>query len=164
MTRHRSQRMADRVALAALLAASVAAQGLGAWLTSRSVGTWYPTLVKPAWTPPDWIFGPVWTLLYLLMAVAAWLVWRERARHPVGPALTLYVVQLILNVAWSGLFFGLQDPAAGLLGIGVLWVAIVATMTAFWRACRLAAWLLTPYAIWVSYAVALSWTLWRLNR
>jgi tryptophan-rich sensory protein len=155
--------MDDRIALVALLGASAAAEGAGAWLTSRSVATWYPTLVKPVWTPPGWIFGPVWTLPYLLMAVAAWLVWRERVRHPVGPALTLYVVQLIVNVAWSGLFFGLQDPAAGLVGIGVLWVAIVATMTAFCRARRLAAWLLAPYAMWVSYAAALNWALWRLN-
>jgi tryptophan-rich sensory protein len=155
--------MDDRIALVALLGASAAAEGAGAWLTSRSVATWYPTLVKPLWTPPGWIFGPVWTLLYLLMAVAAWLVWRERLRHPVGPALTLYVVQLIVNVAWSGLFFGLQDPAAGLVGIGVLWVAIGATMTAFWRARRLAAWLLAPYAMWVTYAAALNWALWRLN-
>jgi tryptophan-rich sensory protein len=155
--------MADRVALVSLLGASATAQGLGAWLTSRSVGTWYPTLVKPAWTPPDWIFGPVWTLLYLLMAVAAWLVWRERVRHPVGPPLTLHVVQLILNVAWSGLFFGLQNPGAGLVGISALWLAIVATIIAFWRVCRPAAWLLAPYAVWVSYAAALNWALWRLN-
>ena len=86
---------------------------MGAWLTSRSVTTWYPTLVKPPWTPPDWVFGPVWTVLYVLMAVAAWLVWRERARDAIGSALFLYYVQLALNVLWSALFFGSGAPAPG---------------------------------------------------
>jgi tryptophan-rich sensory protein len=153
----------DGAALAVALAASATAQGLGTWLTSRSVTTWYPTLVKPAWTPPGWVFGPAWTVLYVLMAFAAWLVWQERARYPAGRALTLYAAQLVLNVTWSGLFFGLRSPGAGLVGISVLWVAIVATMAAFWRVHRLATWLLAPYLAWVSYAVSLNGALWWLN-
>jgi tryptophan-rich sensory protein len=155
--------MANRVALAALLAASAAAQGVGAWLTLRSVRTWYPTLARPAWTPPDWVFGPVWTLLYVLMAVAAWLVWRERSRGAVVGALRLYGVQLVLNVLWSALFFGMRSPGAGLIGIGALWAAIGATLVDFWRIRRLAGWLLVPYLFWVGYAAGLNWALWRLN-
>jgi tryptophan-rich sensory protein len=153
----------DRVALLLILAVSATVQGVGAWLTSRSVTTWYPTLIKPAWTPPDWVFGPVWTGLYLLMAVAAWLVWRERARAPVGAALTLHGAQLVLNVAWSGLFFGLRDPGAGMVGVAALWLAIGATLAAFWRARRLAGVLMLPSLAWVSYAARLNWAIWRLN-
>jgi tryptophan-rich sensory protein len=153
----------DGAALAVALLASAAAAGLGAWLTSRSVATWYPTLVRPAWTPPAWAFGPVWTALYLLMAVAAWLVWRERARAAVGVPLALYAAQLVLNVAWSGLFFGLRSPAAALADIAALWLAIAATLVAFARVRPLAAGLLAPYLAWVTYAAALNWALWRLN-
>lgn len=164
MTARLPPRRADGVALAVALGGSVAAQLLGGWLTARSVGAWYPTLVKPAWTPPDWVFGPVWTVLYILMAAAAWLVWRERARSPIRGALTLYVVQLLLNVAWSGLFFGLRSPGLGLLGIAALLGAIGGTLVVFWQARRLAGWLLVPYLLWVSYAASLNWALWRLNR
>lgn len=163
MTSRPSHRPMDGVVLALALAASAAAQGLGAWLTSRSVTTWYPTLVKPPWTPPDWVFGPVWTVLYVLMAVAAWLVWRERARDAIGSALFLYDVQLALNVLWSALFFGMRSPGAGLIGIVALWAAIAGTLVAFWRIRRLAGWLLVPYLLWVSCAGALNWTLWWLN-
>lgn len=150
-------------ALGVALAASAVAQGLGGWFTSRSVTTWYPTLITPAWTPPGWVFGPVWTGLYLSMAVAAWLVWRERARVPVRTALTLYATQLVLNTAWSWLFFGLRDPGAGLVGIAALWLVLAATLGAFWRVRRLAGWLLVPYLAWVSYAASLSWAIWRFN-
>lgn len=163
MTPRPSHRPMDGAVLVLALAASAAAQGLGAWLTSRSVTTWYPTLVKPPWTPPDWVFGPVWTVLYVLMAVAAWLVWRERARDAIGSALFLYDVQLALNVLWSALFFGMRSPGAGLIGIVALWAAIAGTLVAFWRIRRLAGWLLVPYLLWVSYAGGLNWTLWWLN-
>jgi tryptophan-rich sensory protein len=150
--------------LAVALAVSAVAQGLGIWLTSRSVDIWYATLIKPTWTPPEWAFGPVWTALYVLMAVAAWLVWRERAQTSIAIALMLYGVQLILNVMWPALFFGFRSPGAGLVGIAMLWAAIGGTLVAFWRARRLAGWLLVPYLLWVSYAAALNWALWRLNR
>jgi tryptophan-rich sensory protein len=163
MTERARPRTPDWAALVVALAASALAQGVGAWLTARSVTTWYPALAKPAWTPPGWLFGPVWTGLYVLMAVAAWLVWRERARRPVGGALALHGIQLVLNVTWSGLFFGLESPEAGLVGIAALWLAIAATLVAFGRARPLAAWLLAPYLAWVSYAAGLNWALWRLN-
>jgi len=145
------------------LAASAVAQGLGAWMTSWTLTTWYPTLIKPTWTPPGWVFGPVWTGLYLLMAVAAWLVWKERASRPVGTALTLYGLQLVLNVAWTGLFFGLRDTGAGLIGIVALWLAAATTLVAFSLVRPLAGWLLGPYLAWLSYAAALTWAIWRLN-
>jgi|GEM_PF-228620 tryptophan-rich sensory protein len=124
---------------------------------------WYPTLTKPAWTPPDWVFGPVWTLLYILMAVAAWLVWRKAGFAGARLALVLYFVQLALNAAWSGLFFGLRSPAAGLVDILLLWMVIAATLVAFARHSAVAAGLLVPYFVWVSYAAALNFAIWRMN-
>jgi tryptophan-rich sensory protein len=136
------------------------APAAGAWMTSSA---WYADLVKPSWSPPGWLFGPVWTLIYVLMAVAAWLVWREggwaRQRRP----LTLYIVQLVLNAAWTPIFFGLHQPGWALIEIVLLWVAIVATLLAFKPVRPLAAWLLAPYLAWVSFAAFLNFTLWRLN-
>ena len=125
--------------------------------------SWYPSLAKPAWTPPDWLFGPVWTLLYLMMGLAAWLVWRQaeagRARRP----LLLYALQLLLNTCWSLLFFGLRSPGLALLEILLLWLAIAATLWAFARVRGWAAALLAPYLAWVSFAVALNFAIWRMN-
>ncbi len=135
----------------------------GSVFTARSVGEWYVTLAKPAWTPPSSVFGPVWSLLYLLMAVAAWLVWRRGgvAAHPV--ALTLFACQLALNAGWSFLFFGLRLPGAAFVEIVVLWALILATLVAFWRAAPVAGLLLVPYLLWVSFASALNLAIWRLN-
>jgi benzodiazapine receptor len=123
-------------------------------------GTWYAALAKPPWNPPNWIFGPVWTTLYLLMGVAAWLVWR--AHGPVW-ALGLFVAQLLLNAAWSWLFFGRHRPDLALLDIAALWLAIAATVVAFWRVRPLAGALLLPYLAWVSFAVLLNAEIWRRN-
>lgn len=126
-------------------------------------GEWYASLTKPSWNPPGWIFGPVWSVLYIMMAVAAWLLWREggwaRQRKP----LLLFLVQLWLNAAWTPLFFGLQMPGVALAEIVLLRVAIVLTLTAFRPVNRAAAWLLVPYLAWVSFAAVLNFTLWRLN-
>lgn len=125
---------------------------------------WYAQLVKPSWNPPSWVFGPVWTTLYLMMAVAAWLVWKEtgwqRGRRPLG----LYLAQLVLNFFWTIVFFGLHRPGAALVEIAVLWVLIVLTAMAFFRVRRLAGALLVPYLAWVSFASVLNFELWRLNR
>lgn len=124
---------------------------------------YYAALVKPAWAPHPWIFGPVWTLLYLMMAVAAWLVWRKggwRARR--GP-LALYLVQLALNALWTPLFFGLRNPGLALLDIALLGAAIVLAGRAFRGVSRTAAWLLVPYLVWVVFAAALNFAIWRLN-
>ena len=149
--------------LGGFLVITFAAFAIGGLFTSVSVGTWYQEIAKPSFTPPSWVFGPVWTTLYALMAIAAWLVW-DRVGFAVGAvALTLYGVQLLLNVAWSGLFFGMRSPALGSLCIVVLWIAILATIVAFWRIHPVSGALLVPYILWVSYASVLTFTLWRLN-
>ena len=124
-------------------------------------GPWYTALAKPAWTPPGWLFGPVWTVLYVMIAISAWLVWQRQPR--VSPALALWVAQLALNGIWSWLFFGLERPGLAAIDIVVLLAAIIATALAFARESRPAALLLVPYALWVSFATALNLAIWRLN-
>ena len=124
-------------------------------------GPWYAALRKPAWNPPAWIFAPVWTALYALMAVAAWLVWREPGTAAV---LALFVVQLALNAAWTWLFFGLRRPGLALVEIVVLWLAIAATAIAFLAVVPPAGLLLLPYLAWVAFATALNASLWKRNR
>jgi len=135
-----------------------------AWIGSRfQPGEWYAGLVKPALTPPAWIFGPVWTLLYAMMAIAAWLVWRRYGWvNAIGP-LGLFLGQLALNALWSYLFFGLQRPGLALLGIIALCLAILATLLAFWRSRPAAGLLLLPYLLWVSFAAYLNVQFWHLN-
>jgi tryptophan-rich sensory protein len=153
----------DWLVLAVFILVCFGAAGLGSWFTTPSLDSWYAGLRKPAWNPPNWIFGPVWTTLYLLMAIAAWLVWR-RAGFTVGArALGIFAVQLALNVVWSVLFFGLHSPGAALIGIFLLWLGIAATMAAFRPIAPVAAWLLAPYLAWVTFAGALNATIWRLN-
>ncbi len=137
---------------------------VGSLATATSVRDWYPLLQKPTWTPPSALFGPVWTVLFLMMGVAAWLIWRESSSGPRRRALSVFAIQLVLNVAWSFLFFGLRSPGWAALEIVLLWAAIVATMLAFGRLSRLAAGLLLPYLVWVSYAAALNVAIWSLNR
>ena len=139
------------------------AAAVGGWFTDSSVKTWYPGLLKPAGTPPLWVFGPVWSVLYLLMATAAWLVWEERHVHVWLP-LGFFFGQLILNAAWSLIFFGLQRPGLALVEILILLVAIVLTAISFSGYSRYAFWLMAPYLIWVGYATYLNFGLWRLNR
>jgi translocator protein len=123
-------------------------------------GVWYETLNKPAWNPPSWIFGPVWTMLYLMMAVAAWLAWKKAQGRRV---LLPYYIQLALNAAWTPVFFGLKQPGWALVVIILLWLAIAWTIFIFRSASRAAAWLLAPYLLWVSFATVLNFTLWRMN-
>lgn len=155
--------------LAAFIAISFAVAGLGSLATIQNVDGWYSTADKAAWNPPNWIFGPVWTLLYTAMSVAAWLVWRERARVNVKPALTIYVVQLALNAVWTPIFFGLYP----FIGAPALWIAlgiilaidltVLLTMLRFWRVSRAAAWMLVPYWVWVLFATSLNAALAILN-
>lgn len=137
--------------------------GLLASIGSLEAGEFYSVLDRPAWTPPPWLFGPVWSALYALMAFAAWLVWRERGRAGVNTALVLFGIQLVLNVAWSWLFFVGQMGALAFAEIVILWLAIAATIVAFWRQRPLAGGLLLPYLAWVTLAGALSFTLWQRN-
>ncbi len=147
---------------------SFAAAGLGGLSTARAIPTWYRTLRKPGWNPPDAVFGPVWTLLYALMALAAWLVRRgmsnpSRARAGTT-ALRLWWLQLGFNLGWSLTFFGRRQLGWGLVVITILEVTIVATIVAARRVSRLAAALLAPYALWTAFASALNFRIWQLNR
>lgn len=150
------------LALLGWLALTFCAPALGA--LAGMPGEWYASLHKPAWNPPSWLFGPVWTTLYTMMAVAAWQVWRRGGWRQQARPLALYLLQLALNAAWTPLFFGLRAPGWALLDIVLLLAAIVATLAAFGRASRLAACLLAPYALWAGFATFLNFTLWQLNR
>lgn len=126
-------------------------------------GPWYEALAKPSWNPPNWLFGPVWTVLYIAIAVAAWMVWRQVGWQAAAAALTVWLLQLVLNGAWSWLFFGLRRPGWALVEILVLWVVIAITVALFWRLRPAAGALLLPYLAWVSFAALLNGTIWRLN-
>ena len=144
------------VGLIVALLVCYAAAGIGSIFTAAAIPSWYNTLPLPPWTPPRWLFGPVWTLLYTLMAFAAWLVWRKRGFRGAALPLALFGIQLVLNVLWSVIFFGLRLPALAFAEIVLLWLAILATLIAFWRVTPVAGWLLVPYLLWVSYAAALN--------
>lgn len=137
-----------------------AAAGFGSIATTPNIPTWYATLTKPSWNPPNWLFGPVWTALYICMAVAAWLVWRQGG--PRTP-LTLFAIQLALNAAWSWIFFWFHLPVIAFLEILVLLAAIAATTIAFWPRSRAAGILMLPYLGWVAFASVLNFTIWRMN-
>ena len=124
---------------------------------------WYAELAKPSWNPPSWIFGPVWTTLYLLMAVSAWLVWLRGGWKEQRWPLALYLVQLVLNILWTPLFFGLQRPGLAFAEILVLLVAIYATLIAFWRVRGVSGIMLRPYALWTTCAAVLNFTIWQIN-
>jgi tryptophan-rich sensory protein len=134
----------------------------GLWTASEVPG-WYRTLAKPAIAPPDWVFGPAWTLLYALMAIAAWRVWESAASPLRTWGLALFLVQLILNFAWSLIFFRQHDLGAALAEVVVLWVAIGVTTLVFSRVSPAAAWLMAPYLAWVTFAAVLNAAFWRLN-
>jgi tryptophan-rich sensory protein len=140
------------------------ASAIGSWATIDNVRTWYPTIAKPSWTPPNWLFGPVWTLLYTLMAIAAWRVWRNRQGAEARSVLNLYGSQLALNTLWSVLFFALHRPGLALIEISALWALLVHAQVRFWRADRTAGILWAPYLAWVSFATALNAAIWWLNR
>lgn len=136
-----------------------------AWVGARFLpDEWYHQLAKPAWTPPGFVFTCVWTALYLMMALAAWLVWQRHGLAGAPLPLGLFLLQLLLNAAWTWLFFGLHRPGAALLEIVVLWIAILATLISFWRLEWLAGVLLLPYLAWVLFAVVLNWVIWAMNR
>ena len=166
----------DFFKLALSIAISTAAGFIGSLFTTPAVPGWYAGLIKPWLNPPGWLFGPVWTLLYILMGLAAFIIWqRDSARgwwlwwkkshfkRETRIALGLFLIQLILNALWSVLFFGRQNPGAAFIGIIFLWLAIFLTILAFYRIYRPAAWLLLPYILWVSFAAYLNAGIWLLN-
>jgi len=157
--------MKNGLKLVIAVAAPLAVGALAGIATSAGGASWYPTLVKPPFNPPAWVFGPVWTVLYVLMGIAAFLVWRRGLAAPgVQAALAVFLVQLVLNGLWSLVFFGLRRPGWGLVEIALLWLAIGGTAWLFRRVSPAAAMLLLPYWAWVSFAAVLNASIWWLNR
>ena len=148
--------------LVAWLVLSYGASAVGA-IASIQARSFYGQLTQPEWAPPGWLFGPVWTVLYALMAIAAWLVWRSGGFRAHRDALTLFLLQLALNALWSWLFFAWMLGAWAFFEIVLLWILIVATLVSFWRVRPVAGFLLVPYLLWVSFASALNYALWQLN-
>lgn len=148
--------------LAGWLAASFVTGGVGAIASARA-DLFYGELSQPSWAPPAWLFGPVWSVLYVLMGIAAWLVWREHGFRNAATALKLFIAQLFANALWTWIFFVWHLGALSLAEIVALWLLIASTILAFWRLHKLAALLLVPYLAWVSFATALTASLWRLN-
>lgn len=137
---------------------------LGSLVTVTGPGSWYAGIAKPAFSPPGFLFAPVWTTLYILMGISLYLIWMEgTGRKDVRIALAVFAIQLVLNGLWTFLFFGLQSPILGLAEILVLWVFIVLTIVLFHRIRKAAAYLLVPYLLWVSFAAFLTYTIWTLN-
>jgi len=155
-----SQRAQDIIKLVVSIIACQLAGLIGSVFTTPAIPTWYAALQKPAFTPPNWLFAPAWLTLYLLMAIAAFLIWRRGlAQKEVKTALLIFAIQLILNALWSVAFFGLKSPLAGIIVIALLWVAILLTILRFFRLSAAAGALLLPYILWVSFAAALNLSL-----
>ena len=149
--------------LAVFILICFAVAGCGAYVTAMSVNGWYQTLNKPSWNPPDWIFGPVWTALYLMMAIAAWLVWRDEGRASARSPLGWFAIQLGLNLLWSIVFFGMRQPGWAFGEIVLLWLTISITIRRFHAHSVLAAALMFPYLIWTTFAAVLNFWLWSMN-
>ncbi|HUU07940.1 MAG TPA: TspO/MBR family protein [Dehalococcoidales bacterium] len=159
-----SKRAQDIIKLVVSIIACQLAGLIGSVFTAPAITTWYAALQKPAFTPPNWLFAPAWLTLYLLMAIAAFLIWRKGlAQKEVKTALLIFAIQLILNALWSVAFFGLKSPLAGVIVIALLWVAILFTILRFFRLSVAAGALLLPYILWVSFAAALNMAIWQLN-
>ncbi len=151
----------DLLGLAAFLAVCFAAASSGAFFRP---GAWYRSLRKPAWTPPNWLFAPAWTVLYILIAISGWLVWRKTGLDGAPAAIAAYGFQLAFNAGWSAVFFGMRRPDLALFEIAALWLSIALTIGLFIPIDTLAALLLAPYLAWVTFAATLNFSVWRLNR
>jgi len=142
----------------------LAVGSLAGYFTASSVNGWYTTLVKPSFNPPNWLFAPVWTSLYIMMGIALFLVWNSGAAEDVKrTAVTLFIVQLVLNFLWSFVFFYAQQPGWALVNIILMWIFIFLTILWFGKISSLSAWLLVPYICWVSFATVLNFAIWKLN-
>ncbi len=155
------------IRLAASVIICLLAGIIGSLFTMPAIPSWYASLAKPAFSPPNWLFGPVWTILYILMGISLYLVWSKQGKSGMvkgkASALKVFAVQLALNALWSVLFFGLRSPALGFAGIVLLWISIAATMHLFRKIDRKAFWLLVPYILWVSFAAFLNFSVWMMN-
>ncbi len=138
---------------------------LGSIFTTPQINSWYTTLIKPDWNPPNSWFGPVWTLLFILMGVALYYIWEELSskRKAAKAAMFIFYIQLVANILWSALFFGLNNPGLGFIWIIILWLLILVTIVKFWQVKKIAALILLPYLFWVSFAAYLNYTIWQLN-
>ena len=154
----------DGAALMVAIAVTALAAVIGSVATVEGVDSWYREIERPTWTPPDWLFGPVWTVLYLAMAIAAWMVWRAPASPARTRGLILYGVQLTMNATWSIVFFGMNRIGGALVVILLLLALIIAATFTYWRVDERAAWLFIPYVLWVAFATALNGAIWMLNR
>lgn len=156
--------MSSFVKLVIAITIPVLIGGASGFFTVSGVESWYQTIQKPSWNPPNWVFGPVWTTLYVMMGIALWLVWKEDTSKELKLiAGILFAAQLTLNFFWSFIFFKLEQPGFAFLEILFMWVAILATIFAFAQVNKRAAWLLVPYISWVSFAAMLNFTIWRMN-
>jgi benzodiazapine receptor len=153
----------DMLGLAGFVALCLLVSALGGAVTATSVDAWYQTIEKPPFNPPDWLFAPVWISLFIMMAVAGWRIWRRAGLGEEKLAFTLFAMQLVLNLAWSVLFFGLQQIGLALVEICLLLITIVATAIVFWRVDRVAGMLFVPYVLWVGFATLLNASLFLLN-
>jgi len=142
---------------------SFSAAAIGSFSTRSGTRDWYPTLRKPSWTPPDRVFGPVWTVLYVCIATAGFLVWRNAPAGGATLPMVFFAVQLLLNAAWSWVFFGLRQPGWALAELTLLWLAIAATTLVFFRICFWSGLLFVPYLLWVTFAGVLNFAIWRAN-
>ncbi|MGZ5286575.1 MAG: TspO/MBR family protein [Flavisolibacter sp.] len=137
---------------------------LGSYFTRPEIDTWYQTIQKPSWQPPSWIFGPVWTTLYIMMGIAFFLVWKNQSgNHNKKPAMIFWCLQLVLNFFWSYIFFNRHELGLALAEIILLWIFILITIILFGRVSKVAAWLMVPYISWVSFAAMLTYTIYSLN-
>jgi len=160
----KNRKLGDILKLVVSIAACEGAGGIGATFTTPAIPTWYEALDKPAFTPPNAVFFPVWVTLYLLMGIAVFLIWRKGLKvEGVRPAFIIFWVQLVLNALWSVVFFGLKSPVAGVVVISLLWLAVLFTIIKFFQVSRVAGGLLIPYIIWLSIATYLNVMIWILN-
>jgi len=150
--------------LLACIGVSLTAGIIGSFFTSSAIPLWYNLLLKPAFNPPSWVFGPVWTILYILMGTAAYMIWqKDLGRKEVRFALWIFAFQLVLNTLWSIIFFGLKSPALALIEIVTLWLSITYMMILFYKISRPASLLIIPYVLWVSFAIYLNYSIWFMN-
>lgn len=157
-------RSTESIKLIISIAICLLAGVLGSVFTIPAIPTWYAALIKPSFAPPNWVFFPVWTALFILMGISLFLIWRmDMQDQLVKKALFLFASQLILNVLWSAAFFGLKSPLAGLIDISILWILILFTILNFMKLSRASGILLIPYLLWVSFAAILNFAIWRLN-
>jgi tryptophan-rich sensory protein len=158
-----SMKVINITKLVITIAVSELAGIVGSVFTSSSISSWYLTLTKPDFNPPNYVFGPVWITLYALMGVAAFFIWQKGLSYKVKIALGIFGIQLLLNMFWSVIFFGLQSPGGAFIEIIFLWFAILATIITFYKISKISAYLLLPYILWVTFAAYLNYSIWILN-